>query len=139
MKIQKTYRVAAEAVNMLQAWADSHGTTATATLEAAITAYTSGERDGAAAEVEALRAQVEDLTQRLEAAPSAVELEHLRSQVESLTRILEAEQRNVSALTDALQATQAVAALDRGAAPGTEIVRADGTKPTLWQRIRGRW
>lgn len=139
MKTQKTFRLDPEAVGLLQAWADSHGTTATATLEAAIVAYTSGEQADAAAEVNDLRARVDELTRKLEAAPSAVEVEHLRAQVETLTRLLEAEQNNVAALTATLQSTQAVAALDRGAAPGTEIVRADGTKPTLWQRIRGRW
>lgn len=134
-KIQKTFRLDRRALDVLEVWAKEHGTTVTGALEAAIFAYTEqsgtdgrdGSQDAAQAVSEAHRAALE-------------EIGRLTSQVDALTRLLEREQELASSLSATIQATQTVAALERGA-----VAQADGTiqvaerRPTFWQRIKARF
>ena len=134
-KVQKTFRLNPEAIEALESWAKANGQTVTAALEAAIFSLHSDVRadvqgsgkNAADGGSEALRASREEVMR-------------LTAQVESLTRMLEHEQELASSLSATLQATQTVAALERGA-----VAQADGTiqllerKPSLWQRIKAKF
>ena len=115
-KRQKSFRLDADLLDQLDAYAECHGATSTSVVETAIAAMLDGGASSTGKEdpepVEKERAGVGEVAL-------------LREQVSALTRMVEAEQANVRDLTATLQATQAIAALDRGAG------QADG--PTALQ------
>lgn len=137
-RIKKTYRLDVEIVAKIAEIAERRGVSATTALEEVVAEHVENDAEKPVPIGEE-QATAQDA--------DAGEIALLREQVSMLRGLLEAEQRNlevaqgnVAAMADALKATQAVAALDKGAAPGTALEVAQGApRLTFRQWLAQRW
>lgn len=156
-KVHKSYRLEAETVERVAAWAEEHGTTTTQAMEELLAAALdgTGRKDGATTEeAEELRRELHTLKAEAEAWHEQRDIlrEYLATTKESLSTLtaqVAEKDRQIARLQDTVEHAQMLEAAHVGRAiagdvahDGTQDVSQDGTQPRgvwgwLGRKIRG--